>query len=186
MTLATLTLMLAALATGGGVAGSVPGKVARGEPGGRKANEERLRDQIFDQMRADRMWKLTDALKLDEATAARVFPLLSKYDDHERTLGNDRAETLRELRQTIEGPAPDGARINTLIDRLIALRARRQALGMEKTKELRKMLTPVQMAKLMIITPRLEEGFRQRIHDALDGKRDEPSARTDRDQPHRP
>jgi Spy/CpxP family protein refolding chaperone len=183
MILATQILLLAALAAGGGVSG----KAHRAEAGtGRKANEEQLRDQIFDQMRADRMWKLTDALKLDEATAARVFPLLSKYDDQERTLGQDRAQAFRELRQAIEAAAPDGARINTLVDRLIALRARRQALGTEKTRELRKMLTPVQMAKLMIITPRLEEGFRQRIHDAIDGQRDESPAHTDRNPTHRP
>ena len=56
-------------------------------------DREKLRDQIFDQLRAERMWKLTDALKLDEATAARVFPLLSKYDDQERTLGHERGQT---------------------------------------------------------------------------------------------
>jgi Spy/CpxP family protein refolding chaperone len=179
--MATLTLLLATLAAGGGVSG----KATRGEPGP-KASEERLRDQIFDQMRADRMWKLTDALKLDEATAARVFPLLSKYDDQERTLGHDRAQAFRDLREAIEAPAPDGARINALIDRLVALRARRQALGMEKTRELRKMLTAVQMAKLMILTPRLEEKFRQRIHEAIDGQHDESPAHTDRNPPRRP
>lgn len=186
MTLATLTLLLSTLAAGG-ASGGVSGKPHRGEVGtGNRANEEQLRDQIFDQMRADRMWKLTDALKLDEAAAARVFPLLSKYDDQERNLGHDRAQTFRELRQAIEAPAPDGARINTLIDRLLALRARRQALGTEKNRELRKMLTPVQMAKLMMITPRLDEGFRQRIHEAIDGQRDESPVHTDRNPPHRP
>jgi Spy/CpxP family protein refolding chaperone len=139
-----------------------------------QTDKERLREQIFDQMRTERMWKLTDALKLDEAMAARVFPLLSKYDDHERNLVRERSETLRALRQAIEAPTPDPARTEPLVDRLIALRARRQALETEKITALRKVLTTVQMAKLMVLAPRLDEGFRERLREAIDGRHEEP------------
>jgi Spy/CpxP family protein refolding chaperone len=188
MTLVTQILLLAALALGGGASEKAPkeeaghdhksDKTDKSDKAGKRdrADKEQLRDQIFDQMRAERMWKLTDALKLNEASAAKVFPLLSKYDDQERSLGHERGQTYRELREATEAPAPDAARIDGLVNRLLALRARRQALETEKITALRKMLTPVQMAKLMMLTPRLEEGFRQRIRDAMnDGHDDQPA-----------
>jgi hypothetical protein len=135
-----------------------------------KANErEKLRDQIFDQLRAERMWRLTEALKLDEATAAKVFPLLSKFDEQERSLGRERGETHRELRAATEAPSPDNARLDALISKLIALRGRRHDMEVEKLAALRKVLKPLQMAKLMMLVPRMDESFRRRIHDAIEG-----------------
>lgn len=140
-----------------------------------KADREKLRDQIFDQLRAERMWKLTDALKLDEATAAKLFPLLSKYDEQERNLGKERGETHRELRQIVESASPDTARLNALIDKLVGLRTRRHELEVSKLAALRKVLQPVQMAKMMMLTPRMDESFRRRIHDAIEGSDGDPA-----------
>ena len=142
-----------------------------------RADREKMRDQIFDQLRAERMWKLTEALKLDEATAAKLFPLLSKFDEHERNLGRERGETHRELRQTVEAPAPDIARMDALIDKLIALRGRRHDLEVEKLTALRKVLKPLQMAQLMMLVPRMDDAFRRRIHDAMESKDGEGPAR---------
>jgi Spy/CpxP family protein refolding chaperone len=167
-------LLIATLVFGSGSDATLAEAPKGGAGTVRPTDKERLREQIFDQMRAERMWKLTDALKLDEAMAARVFPLLSKYDDHERNLVRERGEAFRALRQAIEAPTPDPARMEPLVDRLIALRARRQALETEKITALRKVLTPLQMAKMMLLAPRLDEGFRQRIREVIDGHPDEP------------
>jgi Spy/CpxP family protein refolding chaperone len=162
------------LIAGAGLCRGPEGALAagKGPPGGAsdKAGErEKLRDQIFDQLRAERMWKLTDALKLDEATAAKLFPLLSKFDEQERNLGRERGETHRELRAATEAPSPDNARLETLIDKLIVLRGRRHDLEVEKLAAIRKVLKPLQMAKLMMLVPRMDESFRRRIHDAIEG-----------------
>ena len=134
---------------------------------GRKAERERLRAQIIDQLRAERMWKLTEALKLDEATAARLFPLLSKYDEQERALGQERGQIVRELRDLVDAPNPDQPRISALVDRLVSVRTRRQAMENEKMAAVRRVLTPAQMAKLMLLAPRIDDGFRQRIREAV-------------------
>jgi Spy/CpxP family protein refolding chaperone len=186
MALLKPALLMSVLALAGGTAPAAAPRPARSdekndsrteaksaEHKGSSAERERLRDQIFDQMRAERMWRLTDALKLDEASAAKVFPLLSKYDEQERTLGHERGQTYRDLRDATEAATPDTPRIGALVDKLLALRARRQALEAEKVTALRKVLTPVQMAKMMLLVPRIEDGFRQRIHEAIDGTRDE-------------
>jgi Spy/CpxP family protein refolding chaperone len=133
----------------------------------RKAEKERLREQIIDKLRAERMWKLTETLKLDEPTAARLFPLLARFEDQERALGQERGPIARELRDAINVPTPDQNRINGLVEKLMGIRARRQALEAEKLAAVRKVLTPVQMGKLMLVAPKIDEGFRERIREAL-------------------
>jgi Spy/CpxP family protein refolding chaperone len=159
--LAGLLLSTPALAEGPRPA-SVPA-----QPGERKAEKERLREQIIDKLRAERMWKLTETLKLDEPTAARLFPLLAKFEDQERALGKERGPVARDLRDAITAANPDQTRINGLVEKLMGIRARRQALEAEKLAAVRKVLTPVQMGKLMLVAPKIDEGFRERIREAL-------------------
>src|SRR3954447_9681020 len=89
-----------------------------GQPGERKVDKEHLREQIIDKLRAERMWKLTEALKLDEATAARLFPLLAKFDDQERAIGKERGPIVRALRDAVDAASPDANRINGLVEKL--------------------------------------------------------------------
>jgi Spy/CpxP family protein refolding chaperone len=137
----------------------------------RKAEKERLRDQIVDKFRTERMWELTNALKLDQATAARLFPLLSKYDDEERAIAKERGPLARDLRDALDAANPDGTRINGLVDKLLGIRQRRQAMELEKLTAIRKVLTPAQMGKLVLVAPAIEEGFRDRIKTAVQAAR---------------
>jgi Spy/CpxP family protein refolding chaperone len=138
-----------------------------------RADQDRLREEVIDRFRAERMWKLTEALKLDEATAAKVFPLLSKYDEKERGLGHERGDAMKELREALDAPTPDSKKVDGLVQRLIALRTKRHAIAAEKLQALRKVLSAVQMGKLMLVTPRIDDAFRERIREALDGVRAE-------------
>ena len=132
-----------------------------------KREKERLREQIIDKLRAERMWKLTEALRLDEPTAARLFPLMAKYDEQEKALGKERGEIVRELRAALEAPTPDQTRIDGLVQRLMAFRARRHALEAEKAEAVRKVLTPAQMGKLLLLAPKIDDQFRERIREAV-------------------
>ncbi len=139
-------------------------------------DHEKLREEVIAQMRTMRMWKMTEELKLDEATAAKLFPLMARFDDQERQIGRERAETMAALRDLVALPNPDAKKIGELIDRVLATRGRRHALETEKMKAMRQVLSPVQQAKLVLLVPRFEEGFRQRIRETLDGAR-EPGGR---------
>jgi Spy/CpxP family protein refolding chaperone len=173
-------LALSMAVTLGAVAGEPP-KSAPSDPASdhkidkarTRADQDRLREEIIDRFRAERMWKLTEALKLDEATAARVFPLLSKYDEKERSLGHERGDAMKDLREALDAPTPDSKKVDGLVQRLIALRTKRHGLAAEKLQALRKVLSAVQMGKLMLVTPRIDDAFRERIREALDGVRAE-------------
>jgi Spy/CpxP family protein refolding chaperone len=117
-------------------------------------------------MRALRAWRIVDALKLDQATSAKLFPILSKYDDREMALAGERRDVARSLRAEVQADHPDEGRLNAAINRLLANRERQRAMEDERVKELRKVLTPVQQAKLILLLPRIEREFARRVQQA--------------------
>jgi hypothetical protein len=130
-----------------------------------------LRTEVLEHMRALRAWRIVDALKLDEATSARLFPLLAKYDDRELALTTERRDIVRQLRAEIEAAHPDDGRLNAAIGRLLANRGRQRALEDDRIKDLRKVLSPVQQGKLVLLLPRIEREFARRVREIADGQR---------------
>ncbi len=158
---------------GPGAAGAsgatTPADEARREA--RRAAHERLRNEVMDQMRAMRMWKLTEELKLDQPTAATVFPTLAQYDDRAREIGRERREIAREVLQQTRSDKPDETKLREFINRLLANQQKRNALDDERFKALRPALSPMQQAKLLLLLPRLEDDFRRRIREAKEEQR---------------
>jgi Spy/CpxP family protein refolding chaperone len=147
-----------------------PAKVSGGGKTGADASRtpEQLRKEVLERMRALRAFRIVDELKLDENASARLFPILSKFDEREMALAAERRDIARGLRAEVESAHPDDARITKAIDQLLANRARRFALRDEQIKELRKVLTPVQQGKLALLLPRLERDFAQFVHDVAE------------------
>jgi Spy/CpxP family protein refolding chaperone len=127
---------------------------------------DQLRQEVLERMRALRAWKIVEALKLDEATSARLFPILSRYDEREMAIAAERHVIMRDLREATEAPHPDDARLTATLNKLLANRAKQRALHDDRIKDVRKVLTPVQQAKLVLLLPRLEHDFAGWIHDA--------------------
>ncbi len=117
-------------------------------------------------MRALRAWKIVEALKLDEATSARLFPILSRYDEREMAIAAERHVIMRDLREATEAAHPDDARLTATLNKLLANRAQQRALHDDRIKDVRKVLTPVQQAKLVLLLPRMEHDFAGWIHEA--------------------
>jgi Spy/CpxP family protein refolding chaperone len=140
--------------------------------GGDKRTPEELRKEVLERMRALRAWRIVEELKLDESTSARLFPILAKYDDQELTLAAGRRDIAQEIRTLLAAPHPDDAKLTAAINRMLANRAQKRVLRDERIKELRKVLTPVQQAKLVLLLPRLEREFAQFIRDVA-GQRDD-------------
>ncbi len=156
--------------------GQSPGDAGRGRGrgfgmGGHGPGKDFLRDEVLDQMRAMRMWRITNELKLDESTAAKLFPLLAHADEQERDLGKERGEIIRALRDQMAAAAPDSSAVNGLIDRMVANRARRMTQEQEKFSAIRKVLNPIAQARLMMLLRRIEDEFHQRIREAADRSR---------------
>ena len=165
------------LAAGSGVAsaeGPRRGPGAAAAPtGADKRTPEQLRKEVLERMRALRAWRIVDELKLDETTSARLFPILAKYDDQELTLADERRDISQEIRTLLAAPHPDDAKLTAAINRMLVNRTKKHALRDERFKELRKVLSPVQQAKLVLLLPRLEREFAQFIREVA-GQPDGP------------
>ena len=142
--------------------------------GGDKRSSDQLRKEVLERMRALRAWRIVDELKLDESASARLFPILAKYDEQELKLSDERRDIAREIKTLLAAPKPDDAKLNAALDRMLANRKKRIASKDERIKEMRKVLTPVQQAKLVLLLPRLEREFARSIQDVAEGHDDHP------------
>ncbi len=136
-----------------------------------KRSPDQLRKEVVERMRALRAWRIVEELKLDESTSAKLFPVLAKYDEQELAFAAERRQIAEEIRVLLAAPKPDDAKLTAAINRMIANRAKRQASRDERIRDVRKVLTPVQQAKLVLLLPRIERDFARYIRDIADGNR---------------
>jgi hypothetical protein len=135
-------------------------------PGERRPlDSHERREQIKKKIRALRAYTLTDELQLDEQTAARLFPLLSRYDDDFDKLLEQRVNVQRRLKyvDTIKDPRT----VDRLIDEAIANQRGFWDLQDKRIQALRKILTPAQTAKLLVALPALERRIENQLRKAI-------------------
>jgi Spy/CpxP family protein refolding chaperone len=170
-----LLLAVAVVGAGAGVAAAQPQKrPAPAAPAADRRSPDLLRKEVLERMRALRAWRIVEELKLDENASAHLFPILARYDDQELALAAERRDIAQEIRTLLAAPRPDDAKLAVAINRMVANREKRHAMKDERLKELRKVLTPVQQAKLVLLLPRLEREFAQFIREVAGNKEDGP------------
>ena len=98
------------------------------------------RETIKKKIRALRAYTLTEELKLDEPTAAKLFPVLAKWDDVTDKLLVARTDLTRQLEGA--GAIKDARAVDKLIDEALANQKAFWDLEDKRLAELRKILTP--------------------------------------------
>jgi hypothetical protein len=153
-----------------GLASSASAQPRRGGPVGpsgltdRPAAAER-REQIKRKIRALRAYTLTEDLALDEQTAGKLFPVLARYDDETDKLLEKRGDIQRRLRHA--DALRDPRAVDRLIDEAVATQHGFWDLEDRKFAELRKLLTPVQAARLLVVLPALERRIQNQLRKAI-------------------
>jgi hypothetical protein len=146
---------------GAGLADAQPRRDGRAD---RRGVSDR-REQIKKKIRALRAYMLTEELVLDEPTARRLFPTLARYDDETDRLVHKRVDVQLRLRRA------DALRDPRAIDRLIdeAMENQRAFWDLEARRiaELRKILTPVQVARVLVVLPALERRIQNQLRRAI-------------------
>ena len=140
------------------IVGWASGALAQPAGGGKR---EKIKQQIL----TLRAWMITRELALDEATAGRVFPVLAKYDDQF-------AKVLREnvdLRREAESAAArnDDKALDNVVDKLLANQRARWAIEEARFKDVRRVLTPAQAARLVIVLPKVDRRLQVELRKAL-------------------
>lgn len=140
---------------------------------GREAIELKVRERV----RVLRTSRLIEYLNLDEKTAMRLVPIVNKTYDDIAVLARDSGQARRELRGLITQGSPDVARMNTLIDKLLANRQKMARLEEDGLRQARAVLTPAQAGTLVIILPEINKGIERQIRRAAKQRLDRPGVR---------
>jgi hypothetical protein len=127
------------------------------------------REQIKKKIRAMRAYTLTEELALDEQTAGRLFPVLARYDDETDKLLEKRIDVQRRLRHA--DSIKDAKAVDRLIDEAVANQRGFWDLEEKRVTDLRKVLTPVQAAKLLVVMPMLERKIQNQLRKAIVNRR---------------
>ena len=125
------------------------------------------REKIKKKIRALRAYTLTEQLQLDEISAGKLFPVLAKYDDELDRLLQQRADIERRLKAS--DSIKDARALNTLIDEAIAKQKALWDSQQRRIAELRKILTPAQTARLLVVLPEFERRIQNQLQRAIKG-----------------
>jgi hypothetical protein len=187
--------LLAVACVGLGVAATAAAQPRRGggtQPAERRdaadpaGNAER-REQIKRKIRAMRAYVLTEELSLDEQTAAKLFPVLSRYDDETDKLLERRVDIQRRLRRAnpLKDAKPADRAVDRVVDEAVANQREFWELEDRRITELRKILIPGQTARLLVVLPELERKIRNQLRRAI-AFRPSAGAIDDDDDDHQP
>ncbi len=134
-------------------------------PGATPANMGK-RKRIEKRIRALRVWRLTEALNLDEKTATRLFPILHRFDRQFSKLMRANAKDRRGLRPLMRATGTD-AQIKAAINRMLKRQAQMWTLTKQRFAAMRKVLSAKQSAKLLIVLPQIDRQIRGEIRKAM-------------------
>jgi len=123
------------------------------------------REKIKQRIRALRAYTLTEQLSLDEPTAGRLFPLLAKFDDEFDKLLQARMDILRRLQSS--GEMKDPRAVDRVIDEAVANQRALWDTEDKRLAQLRKILTPAQVARVVIVLPAMERKIQNQLRRAV-------------------
>jgi Spy/CpxP family protein refolding chaperone len=121
-----------------------------GQPGRGGQMSEDKREEVRKKIETVRIWRLTEALKLDAGTSAKLSSLLSASDRHRRDILRERAGTIRILTVAIRSPKPDESQIKTCLEKLEKNHYAMQTLTNNEMSGLKNILTIEQQAQYVV------------------------------------
>ena len=138
---------------------------ALAQPAPPQDRAEQRREKIKERIRALRAYTLTTELSLDEKTAAKLFPTLAKFDNEFDKLLQQRIDIQRRLDGA--GALKDTKAIDKLIDEAVANQRALWDTEDKRLGELRKILTPAQTARVLVVLPAMERKIQNQLRKAV-------------------
>ena len=136
-------------------------------PGG-ELSEER-REEVRKKIEAVRIWRLTEALKLDAPTSSKLSALLSSFDQQRRDIMREQMTTMKQLRHLLDSPKSDESKIKTALDRLEKNRHAMEALRDKEIGGVKDILTIEQQARFLLFQQEFRREMQGMIANARKG-----------------
>jgi Spy/CpxP family protein refolding chaperone len=133
-------------------------------PGGEPPSAAK-REEVRKKIETVRIWKLTEALKLDPDTSARVSAFINPLDQQRQEIAREQFMTMRELRLLLQSAKPDEAKVKASLDKLEKNRLAMQETRNREYTGLKNILTTEQQARFIIF----QQDFRREMRHMISG-----------------
>lgn len=133
---------------------------------GEEPSEEQ-REEVRKKIEAVRIWRLTEALKLDSPTSSKLSALLSSFEQKRKDIAREQMTSMRELRHLLDSPKPDESKIKIAIDNLEKNRRAMQALKDKEFVGVKEILTIEQQARFVLF----QQEFRREMQGMMNNAR---------------
>jgi Spy/CpxP family protein refolding chaperone len=134
--------------------------------GGGVPSAER-RAEVRKKIEAVRIWRLTEALKLDAATSAKLSSLLSSYDQQQQDIQREQMKTMSALHLALKAPNPDEAKLKTALVTIEKNHRAMQELRNKEMSDLKGILTIEQQARYLVF----QQEFMREMRGMIGGAR---------------
>jgi Spy/CpxP family protein refolding chaperone len=134
----------------GGKCNDIPGVENPGQRGRGGPLSEEKREEVRKKIEAVRIWRLTEALKLDANTSAKLASLLSSVDHRRREILREQTQTISILRFAVRSPKPDEPKIKASLEKLEKNHLAMQELTNSEMSGLKNILTIQQQAQYVV------------------------------------
>ncbi len=126
------------------------------------AVDEEGRLERFHKFRLMKLSEMAEEAGVDDKTVLKMSEIFKKYDKQRFELFNEGKKLRTELKRLMDDKSARKEDINRTIDTFLENRTKIQNLKTEEIKEIRKLLTPEQQAKMILyMTDRFEKGMKK-------------------------
>ena len=125
------------------------------------------RVKVKERIKLIKMWKLIDILDLDEERAAKIFPVIQRFDAQREEIHDRHNENIRALKAALDVAPPNDKEITKILDRMLEERNNLVQVQTEEIEALRGMLSAQELGKLILF----QDEFRKEIHKIISESR---------------
>jgi hypothetical protein len=128
------------------------------------------RSKAWERIHMIKMWKLTEALKLDREGAARFFAVANKYEEGKRRVRQDLHEDIQRLRSLMRDMNPPERELRDLLSRIKNRKKDLDDLIQKQTDEELNLLKPDQQARYVLFQIDFQREMQDLIHEIREGR----------------
>ncbi len=120
------------------------------------------------------MWKLTKELNLDEARAAKLFPLLNQYERKKWELEKTQKRLLGELRELLKKDKPDEKEISKVIEKIEDNFKNQGKIKQEELEKLKEIFSAQELGQYILIRHQFFKDIQEIIRNIRKGRSEYP------------
>jgi Spy/CpxP family protein refolding chaperone len=131
-------------------------------------------EKAHERIQMIKMWKLTEALKLDREESAKFFAVSNHYEDTKKKLRRDQLEDIQKLRHLLRERHLPEKEMRDLVSRIRTINRSYRELRVKQEDEELNLLKPEQQARYLLF----QVDFRQEMESMIREIKDERPPRS--------